>query len=109
MKFKEFKECCLSFTLAEEVPYKEFDNVIAYKVMDKVFAIANTDKFEYVNLKCDPVKAAMLRNLYEEVGPSEYENQKHWNNVDLNGVLDDAIIFEWIRDSYKLVFEDLSR
>jgi predicted DNA-binding protein (MmcQ/YjbR family) len=51
----------------------------------------------------------MLRNLYEEVGPSEYIDQRHWNSVNTQGILDDTIIYEWIRDSYELVFEDLSR
>jgi predicted DNA-binding protein (MmcQ/YjbR family) len=110
MKFDDFKKYCLSFTLAkEEAPYRGSNHLIAYTVMNKVFAIANPDSFEYINLKCDPVKAAMLRNLYEEVAPSQYVDQQQWNRVNLQGVLDETIIYEWIRDSYELVFEELSR
>jgi predicted DNA-binding protein (MmcQ/YjbR family) len=110
MKFSDFKKLCLSYTAAvEESPYREDENMVAYKVMEKVFAITNPDTFEYIHIKCDPVKAAMLRNLYEEVQPSQFENERHWNTVYLSGILDDEIIYEWIRDSYELVFENLPR
>jgi predicted DNA-binding protein (MmcQ/YjbR family) len=110
MKFNAFKKLCLSHTAAvEENPYEEDENMVAYKVMEEVFAITNPDTFEYIHIKCDPVKAAMLRNLYEEVQPSRFENERHWNVVYLDGILDDEIIYEWIRDSYKLIFEELPR
>jgi predicted DNA-binding protein (MmcQ/YjbR family) len=110
MKFNDFKTYCLSFIFAEEEsPFKDDEELIAYRVMGKVFAITDPDKFEYVNLKCDPVKAATLRNLYEEVQPSNFKSERRWNIVYLDGILDDEIIKEWIKDSYDLVVEDLPR
>lgn len=110
MKFKEFRTYCLSFiNTEEESPYSEDENMVAFKVMGKVFATTNADRFEYINLKCDPVKAATLRNLYEEVQPSDFKSERHWNNVYLEGILDDEIIMEWIKDSYDLVVEELPR
>jgi predicted DNA-binding protein (MmcQ/YjbR family) len=110
MNFRDFKKYCLSFTSTKEkLPYTDHEDLAAFEVMGKVFAIANPHSFGHVHVKCDPVKAATLRNLYEEVRPSELESKKHWNEIDVNGILDDAIIYEWIRDSYELVFEDLSR
>lgn len=110
MKFKEFREFCLSFiNTEEEAPYAENENFVAFKVMGKVFAVTNPDEFEYLNLKCDPVKAATLRNLYDEVQPSEFKSERHWNTIHLEGILDDEIIKEWIKDSYDLVVEELPR
>jgi predicted DNA-binding protein (MmcQ/YjbR family) len=110
MNFKDFKKYCLSFTSAEELSsYTDDTDITAFEVMDEVFAITNSHSFDYIHIKCDPVKAAMLRNLYEDVQPSDYESKKRWNEVNLKGILDDAILYEWIRDSYELAFEDLSR
>lgn len=108
MNIEEFREFCLSFKGAtEDFPFDE--HTIAFKVMDKIFAIANVEKFDGINLKCDPVKAAMLRDLYAEVKPGYHMNKKHWNTVDPKGKLDDELIKEWIKDSYHLVVEGLPR
>lgn len=110
MKIQEFKKYCLSFNAVdEEYPTDEDEKILVYKVMGKTFAITNEDKFERITLKCDPVKAATLRNLYEEVQPGSYKSKRHWNSIDPNGVLDDEIIKEWIKDSYDLVVESLPR
>lgn len=110
MKIQEFKKYCLSFNAVdEEYPADEDEKILVYKVMGKTFAITNEDKFEHITLKCDPVKAATLRNLYEEVQPGSYKSKRHWNSIDPNGALDDEIIKEWIKDSYDLVVESLPR
>lgn len=109
MKLKEFKEFCLSFNgVTEEYPFDD-ENLLAYKVMGKIFAITNIDQYDGINLKCDPVKAAMLRGLYEEVRPGRHMDKKNWNTITPEGELDDELIKEWIKDSYNLVVEDLSR
>lgn len=108
MNIEEYREYCLSFTgVTEEFPFDE--NTLAFKVMDKIFALADVDKFDRINLKCDPIKAATLRTLYDEVQPGFHMNKKHWNSVNPQGELDDEIIQEWISDSYKLVVETLPR
>lgn len=109
MNLEEFKEFCLSFNgVTEDFPFDE-DQTLAFKVMDEIFAITDVEKFDVINLKCDPVKAAMLRDLYKEVQPGHHMNKKHWNAIALEGDLDDELIKEWIKDSYNLVVEDLSR
>lgn len=108
MNIEEFRNHCLSFKAAtEDFPFDE--NTLAFKVMDKIFALTDVDKFERINLKCDPVKASTLRNLYEEVQPGIHMNKRHWNSVDPQGTLDDEIIREWIKDSYDLVIESMPR
>lgn len=108
MNIEEYREYCLSFTgVTEDFPFDE--NTLAFKVMDKIFALTNVNKFEYINLKCDPVKAATLRTLYEDVQPGFHMNKRHWNSINPQGALDDEILQEWISDSYKLVVEGLPR
>lgn len=109
MKLKDFKKFCLSFNgTSENYPFDD-DNILAINVMDEVFAITDTDNFESIEIKCDPVKAAMLRDLYEEVQPAAYMDKRHWNTIYPNEDLDDELIKEWIKDSYSLVVDSLAR
>jgi predicted DNA-binding protein (MmcQ/YjbR family) len=108
MNIEDFREFCLSFKgVSEGFPFD--DNTLAFKVMDKIFALTDVEEFDGINLKCDPVKAAMLRDLYKEVKPGYHMNKRHWNTVDPKGQLDDELIKEWIKDSYNLVVEGLPR
>lgn len=111
MDFKEYKEHCSSFIgVNEDFPFEEEENLLAFKVMDEIFALADSDNFSQINLKCDPVKASTLRTLYEEVQPGTHtENKRHWNAIDPQGTLDDEIIKEWINASYDLVVDALPR
>lgn len=109
MTKEDFRKFCLSFNgVSEEFPFDD-ETTLAFKVMDKIFAITNVDTYEGINLKCDPVKAAMLRDLYNEVQPGQHMDKRHWNTIVPEGELDDELIEEWIKDSYNLVVEELSR
>lgn len=108
MNIEEYRAHCLSFTgVTEDFPFDE--DTLVFRVMDKIFALTNVSKFERINIKCDPIKAATLRTLYDEVEPGFHMNKKHWNSVNPQGTLDDEIVKEWINDSYKLVVESLPR
>lgn len=108
MNIEEFRGLCLSFAgVTEEFPFGS--DTLVFKVMGKIFALTDVETFEGINLKCDPVKAATLRDLYPEVRPGYHMNKKHWNTIDPEGNLDDEIVREWIRDSYDLVVEGLPR
>lgn len=108
MNIEEFRDICTSFEgVTEGFPFD--DKTLAFKVMGKIFALTNVEEFDGINLKCDPIKAATLRDLYPEVKPGYHMNKKHWNTVDPNGYLSDVLIKEWIKDSYDLVVESLPR
>lgn len=108
MNIEDFREYCVSFDgVTEEFPFDE--ETLAFKVMDKIFAMTDVDSFDKINLKCDPVKAAMLRDLYKDVRPGYHMNKKHWITVDPSGELDDELIKEWIKHSYEQVVENLPR
>ena len=109
MNKKDFQNFCLSFNgVTEDHPFED-ENILAFKVMGKIYAMADVENFDGINLKCDPVKASMLRNLYNEVQPGEHMDKRHWNTIDPEGALDDELIKEWIKDSYNLVVEALPR
>jgi predicted DNA-binding protein (MmcQ/YjbR family) len=104
---ESFRDYCLTKkAVTEEFP---FDNsTLVFKVAGKMFALANVDAFNTINLKCDPVKAVELREKYDAVQPGYHMNKKHWNTVEVNGVAV-KLLKEWIDDSYALVIQSLPK
>jgi len=88
-----------------------FDAVtLVAKVANKMFALVGTDDDPLrLNLKCDPVKAEMLREYYPAVLPGYHMNKRHWNTVVLDGSIPDTVIRGMIDDSYALVVKRLSK
>lgn len=80
---------------------------MVFKVMGKMFALADVTEFESVNLKCDPEQAVLLREEYPAVLPGYHMNKKHWNTVLMDGSLPDKLVKKWIDDSYRLVTDAL--
>jgi len=111
MKIKDYKKFCFSFDGVEKINPSEEDeeDLLAYTVMGEIFSITNDNNFDGIDLKCDPVKASMLRKLYNEVNPAQYKDKRQWNSVVPDGELDDELIKEWIKDSYQLVVDELPR
>lgn len=108
MNIEEFRAYCLSFPgVTEEFPFDE--NTLVFKVMGKMFALVDVDDFESINLKCEPEKAVTLREQYAAVMPGYHMHKKHWNTVLTNGGIKDALMKEWIRDSYYLVVAGLTK
>ena len=89
-----------------------------YMVGGKLFAalMRPSDKYDpayaekdLINLKCDPMLAELLRNEHPEVLPGFYSDKRTWNSVDLGGNLSDDLLRQMIDDSYRLVFEKLTK
>lgn len=93
--------------VTEGFPFNE--DTLVFKVMNKMFCLANLTHPLSINLKCDPEFAIELREKYEEVLPGFHMNKKHWNTIMLNGELKDSNIFEWIDNSYSLVVNGLTK
>ena len=88
------------------------DDVMVYKVMDKMFALIGTkDNPRRLNLKCDPNDALAYRDIYENVIAGYHMNKKHWNTLyfDLNDSIPADIIIEMINHSYDLVVSKLTK
>jgi len=109
MNIETFREYCLSKSGAtEDTPFGPED--IVFKVEGKMFAIAALDEVPpRVNLKCDPDLALELRDRYEQVGPGYHMNKKHWNTIELDGVIPQAEIRKMVDHSYDLVVQSLPK
>ncbi|MEB3187548.1 MAG: MmcQ/YjbR family DNA-binding protein [bacterium] len=85
-------------------------DVLVFKVLDKVFALTRrVEPCPTFNLKCDPVRAEMLRAAHPAVTPGYHMNKRHWNTIALDGSLPEAFVRELIDHSYDLVVASLTR
>jgi predicted DNA-binding protein (MmcQ/YjbR family) len=106
LNVEQFRSYCLAKRgVTEEFPFGE--ETLVYKVMGKMFALADVTLFESINLKCDPELAAELREQYPAVQPGYHMNKKHWNTVLMDGSLPDKLVKNWIDNSYNLVVASL--
>jgi len=81
-----------------------------FKVMGKVFAILGVHQGrEQVNLKCDPLEAMQLRDVFPSVIPGYHMNKKHWNTVILDGSIPDGEVQRQIDHSYSLIVKSLKK
>lgn len=108
MNIEEYRTYCIFKPgVTEEFP---FDNeTLVFKVMGKVFALANVSEFRSINLKCDPEKAVELRDRYAAVLPGYHMNKKHWNTITFDGSIADKLLKQWIDESYNLVILTLPK
>ena len=74
----------------EEFP---FDNVtLVFKVMGKMYACIGLDNPEWLSLKCKPEYALELREHHSGIEGAYHFNKKYWNQVSLQGDIDDKLI-----------------
>jgi len=88
------------------------DDVMVYKVMNKMFALIGVeDKPKRLNLKCDPNDALAYRDIFENVTAGYHMNKKHWNTLyfDKDESMPEESIIEMINHSYDLVVSKLTR
>lgn len=108
MNIEELRDYCLKNKgVTESFPFNE--TTLVFKVMNKIFALTNLNGDLSINLKCDPEKAAALRERYPSVQPGFHMNKKHWNTVIIDGSVEDKLIHAWIDHSYELVVASLDR
>lgn len=108
MDIEQYRYYCLSLNgVTEKFPFDQ--STLVFYVMNKMFALTDVDKFEYINLKCDPDIAVELREQYSSVTPGFHMNKKHWNSVAMDHQISDDIIKKWIKDSYDLVVKKLTK
>ncbi len=108
MNIETFRIYCLSKKgVTEEFPFDH--DTLVFKVMGKIFALADVDRFESINLKCDPELVLTLREHYPAVQPGYHMNKKHWNTVLMDGSVSDNLLTEWIDHSYDQVVSGLTK
>lgn len=107
MDIETYRDYCLEKKgVTEGFP---FDNqTLVFKVMNKMFALADVDLFISVNLKCDPERAIELRASYPSIKPGYHMNKQHWNTVEIAGT-PDKLLIELIDHSYDLIVQSLPK
>ncbi len=99
--------CITKKGVTEEFPFD--DRTFVFKVMGKMFALADVEEFDGINVKCDPELAIELRERYAGVLPGYHMSKKHWNTLVMDGSLPEKMILKWVDDSYDLVVASLPK
>lgn len=119
MNAKQVRDYLLSKPEAvEEFPFGP--EVMVFKVKNKMFALLsgesgkNPDKRPQMNLKCDPLEATQLRDVFDDVVAGYHMNKKHWNTLYLSqaGKSSDIPVGEierQIDNSYALVLQGMTK
>ena len=108
MNIEEFRDYCLAKPgTTDETPFGP--ETLVFKVGGKLFALTDIDTFASLGLKCNPERAAELREQFDYVQPGYHMNKKHWNTVLLGTGATDFQLRQWIDDSYLLVVNSLPK
>lgn len=85
MTKQELIDLCLTYPGAyEDYPFDNVPLVIRHSSNKKMFALIGSNESKVsISLKCDPMKADYLRNVYQSVTPGF--NKDHWNTVVVDG------------------------
>ena len=87
----------------EDYPFGEEWTVMRHRQNKKSFALLfERQGVTWVNVKCDPLEAEFLRQVYVSVVPAYHMNKVHWNSILLDGSIPDEEIKAMIRTSYTL-------
>ncbi len=85
-------------------------DVTVFKIKQKMFATLSRRNGEaHMNLKCEPYKAAALRDIYDAVLPGYHMNKLHWNTILLDGSISAKEIRNMIDHSYAVVVKGLKK
>lgn len=106
MNIEEIRNYALSKEeVTEGFPFGE--ETLVLKTGGKIFLLAGLDAIPLsINLKCDPDKAAELREAYpDNILPGYHMNKKHWNTIVLDGSIKNRLVKELIDHSYDLVYK----
>jgi predicted DNA-binding protein (MmcQ/YjbR family) len=108
MELDDLRNFCLAQKgVTESLPFD--NNTLVFKVMDKMFALADIQNFESVNVKCEPEKAIELREQYHAVEAGYHMSKKHWNTITIHDDMPDKEILSWVLHSYQLVVAKLTK
>jgi len=108
-KLEPLRDYLLSKKCAEEC-FPFGPEVMVFKVGGKMFALIRWENVPVaINLKCDPDRAADLREQYSGIEPGYHMNKQLWNTVTMDSSISLEFACEMIDDSYDLIVASLSR
>jgi predicted DNA-binding protein (MmcQ/YjbR family) len=84
--------------------------VLVPKIKGSMFAtLSMSEGVAHMNLKCDPVHAEELRDIFPSILPGHHMNKTHWNTLILDGSIPDGEVIRLIDHSYALVVKKLKK
>tara|TARA_B100001063_G_scaffold121284_4_gene113230 strand:+ start:1262 stop:1675 length:414 start_codon:yes stop_codon:yes gene_type:complete len=95
-------------------------DAMVFKVKGKMFALLSCGSRKgsgnrpQLNLKCDPLEAIQLRDVFDDISAGYHMNKKHWNTlylIDTNHTCDipTGEIERQIDNSYALVVKGMTK
>ena len=110
MTRQELTEYCLTFPAAyEDYPFDDITDekrwtVMRHQANKKTFAMIYRRNGKLcINLKCDPVEADYLRQIFVGLTPGWHMNKTHWNTIALGGDVPEDELMKMISKSYDLI------
>lgn len=93
-------------------------DVSVFKVKNKMFATLSLGKMGkgdgdqrdwWMNLKCEPNEAVMLRDIFPAIIPGYHMNKVHWNTLILDGSIPEGEIERLMDNSFRLVISKMTK
>ena len=115
MNIEQVRNYILSlYGVTEDQPFG--DDIITFRLEGKIFVClwVGSDKPDMKHsdprlaLKLSPERNEELRSQFTAVTPAWHWNKKHWSDVYYEQV-EDALVQEWIKESYQLVASKLPK
>ncbi|WP_426415031.1 MmcQ/YjbR family DNA-binding protein [Aestuariirhabdus sp. LZHN29] len=101
------------YLLAKPGAYADYPfgpDVRVFKVAGKVFALFDPSRQPVrINLKCEPMQALALRDMFCAIEPGYHMNKKHWNTITLDGTVPEGELLRLFDLSFELVVRGLPK
>lgn len=111
MNFEQSRQYLLNKPQAiEDFPFGP--DVRVYKVKNKMFAtlaMGKEGKHYWMNLKCDPHEALIIRDIFPAVTTGYHMNKKHGNTVILDGTVPEGETQRMIDSSFLLILKGMTK
>jgi predicted DNA-binding protein (MmcQ/YjbR family) len=108
MDIESVRTYCLSLPQAtEDFPFDE--TTLAFRVGGRIFAMLDLERTEWFVLKCEPSYALELREQYVEISGAWHMNKRHWNQLNLFGMLSNRLVEHLICHSYNEVVKKIPK
>jgi len=117
MDHKQAEQYLLS-KIETVLTYPFDEEVQVFKVKNKMFATLALGKMGkgdgekqdwWLNLKCDPDEAIMLRDIFPSVIPGYHMNKRLWNTIILDGTIPQGEIERMMDNSFMLVVNNMTK
>lgn len=99
--------CLQKKAVSEGFPFDE--TTLVFKVVDRMFCVADLECAEWISLKCEPEYALELREHYRGIEGAYHFNKQYWNQVALRSDVPDPLILRLIDHSYEEVIKKFTR